>query len=187
MFDNPSPTFTVGQKEDPKPLHIALYPDYKSRGDILQYLRSTKLTGWPHQSTSLLDLHCTILYSGSLVLPSDFPKEQVLGNPINLTGIKWPVKPLALGLAKVGTAVAVLFPRVERIKHLSDLMHKRFKLTPNPATYISHVTLSKIQMFPRNSKQYEMSPFKSITDYYHLPPYTGRMVFDTLKVSYDYS
>jgi hypothetical protein len=179
--------YSVGNDPTPKPLHIGLYPDYKTQGEVLSYLRETGLTGWPHQSTRLADLHVTLMYNGSQTLPVDFPKEQVVKDKIDLSGLKWSVKPLSLSFAKAGDPIAILFPNVQRIERLSSLFHKQFKLTSNPSSYIPHMSLSKIQEFPYGSKHHERCRFKHIKDYYQFPAYTGRMVFDMIKTSFNQS
>jgi len=179
--------YSLGMDTKPKPLHLGLYPDYKTKGDILHYLKETGLSGWPHQSTMLSDLHVTLMYNGSLTLPVDFPREQTIRDKIDLTGIKWPVKPLALSFAKVGDPIAMLLPNVQRIDRLSSLFHKQFKLTCNPSSYIPHMSLSKIQEFPLGSKHHEKCKFKHIKNYYQFPAYTGRLVFDTIRVSFNQS
>jgi len=179
--------YSSGTNNTPRPLHIGLYPDFKSRGEILEYMRETGLTGWPHQSTRLADLHLTVMYNGAQLLPPDFPMEQTVRDKIDLSGIKWPVKPLSLSFTKCGDPIAILMPNVPRIDKLSNLFHKQFKLTPNPSGYIYHMSLSKIQEFPYRSKHYEKCKFKHIKDYYQFPAYTGRLVFDTIRVSFNQS
>ena len=177
--------YTLGIDSKPRPVHIALYPDYKTKGDILQYLRQSGLTGWPMQSTSLNHMHCTLLHNASLRVPYDFDKDQTLSNPVDLSNLKWHVKPLSYGFPVVGSPVAILFPGAKRLRSISDLLHAKFKLKPCTDQYIFHITLSKIQTFPPNSKQQAACKIKSIKDYYKLPYYEGRMVFDTLKTSFD--
>ena len=160
---------------------ISLYPDYKTRGDVLKYLRSTGLSGWPHQSHSLQELHLTLLYNGSSLFPPDMPKEQSVREPIDLSPFKWNVIPLTSRNVEPGTPIAIVFKGVCKFKTLSDLFHKKLRLTPNLDTYKYHLTISDVQLFPRYSKQYEKTTFKSVSDYFKLPPYQGRMVFDTLR------
>ena len=181
-----SPVWSIGTNNQPRKAHIAAYPDYQTRGAVLKYLRETGLTGWPNQSVSIHHLHVTLLYSGNLLVPYDFPREQPLNAPIDLSGSKHYVRPLPVsGQADVGTAVAILFPGNERLRKISDLLHKKFKLTVNPQHYIFHMTIADIQLFRPGSKQYDKTNFKHISDYYKLPPYSGRMVLEDVKLSYD--
>jgi hypothetical protein len=177
---------TRGWDTKPKSLHIGAYLDGQSKASVLRYLRETKLTGGVIKSVNIHHMHVSLLYHGSLILPPDFPREKKIAEPIDLSGVKWPVKTLPLhGTNKIGTPIAIWLPRVPRFQRLSNLLHAKFKLTPVPPTYIWHITISDIQTFPRNSREYSISPFKSISDYLHLPPYTGRLVFDRLMVSYN--
>jgi len=121
------------------------------------------------------------------MLPADFPKEQTVTDKIDLTGVKWPVKPLSLSFAKAGDPIAILLPNVQRIERLSRLLHQQFKLTCNPSEYIPHISISKIQEFPFGSRHHEKCKFKHIKDYYQFPAYTGRLVFDTIRVSFNQS
>jgi len=179
--------YSIGTKSTPRHLNISLIPDYKTRGDILAYLRKVGLTGWPMQSSSLNSLHCTVLDNANQLLPPDFPKEQPLNSPIDLSGLRHHVRPLGTANRDnlLGTPIAILFPGAKRIRNLSDLLHKKFKLQPETEHYIFHITISKIQLFPPKSKAYEKCKFKDIRDYFRLPYYDGRMVFDQLVVNYD--
>jgi hypothetical protein len=178
--------YSLGMNNQPRELHIGAYPDFQTKGDILKYLRSTGLSGWPHNSTNIHHLHVTLLHNSHLILPMDFPKEQPIGHPIDVSGFKHHVRPLSLGTPTDGAPIAILFPGMNRFRSLSDLLHKKFKLQIELPHYIFHCTISNIQMFHLKSKQYAKTPFKRIADYFHLPPYEGRAVFDTLKVNYDY-
>jgi hypothetical protein len=180
-----NPVYTIGTNNTPRHLNIQLIPDNKTKSEILQYLWQTKLTGWPMQSNAISHLHCTILDNAHLLLPVDFNTNVELATPIDLSQYSHSVKPLSLGMLTPGAPVAILLRNATRVRTLSDLLHKKFKLRPEATHYIFHISITKVQIFKKHSKQYEASKYKAVRDYMHLPPYEGRLVFNRMITNYD--
>jgi hypothetical protein len=150
---------------------------------MLDYLWDTGLTGPLHESTAVGDMHVTLLYNGSMILPPGYPKSQKMDSQITLATGSYKVKPLALNMAMDGTSIAILLPS-DLLLRKSNKLHAKFGLAPNPSYYIFHLTISTIQMKRPGSRAYEKAKFKTFADYGRLPDVNFPISFATEEVSY---